>query len=118
VPGGLPPVAFGNFQPKQHLEGVLQQLSLLAIFNHPLGFFAEGESVWYGQSNSGYLSTEPGDNFWQFNAFAGYRFPKRRAELMIGLLNITDQNYRLNPLNIYDELPRERTFLLRVRFNF
>ena len=70
------------------------------------------------QDNSGYGSTEPGDDFWQLNAFAGYRFPRRKAEVMIGLLNITDQDYRLNPLNIYNELPRERTLAFRFRLNF
>ncbi len=118
VPKGLPPAAFGNFQPRQRLEGTLHQLSLFAIYNHPGGFFAEAESLWYAQDNSGYGSTEPGDDFWQLNAFAGYRFPRRKAEVMIGLLNITDQNYRLNPLNIYNELPRERTIAFRFRLNF
>jgi len=118
VPKGLPPAAFGNFQPRQRLEGVLHQLSLFAIFNHPCGFFAEGESLWYAQNNQGYGSTEPGDDFWQFNAFAGYRFLRRKAEVMIGLLNITDQDYQLNPLNIYNELPRERTLAFRLRLNF
>src|SRR5205807_698343 len=43
VPNGLPPMAFGNFQPRQRLEGVLHQLSFFGIFNHPSGFFGEGE---------------------------------------------------------------------------
>jgi outer membrane receptor for monomeric catechols len=118
VPKGLPAVAFGNFQPRQRLEGVLHQLSLFTIYNHPSGFFAEGESLWYSQNNEGYQLNEPGDTFWQFDLFAGYRSPRRKAEVMIGLLNITDTNYRLSPLNLYDELPRERTFLLRLRLNF
>ncbi len=118
VPIALPKAAFGNFQPRQRLEGTLHQLSLFAIYNHPCGFFAEGESQWYAQNNSGYGSTEPGDDFWQLNAFAGYRFPRRKAEVMIGLLNVTDQDYRLNPLNIYNELPRERTLAFRFRLNF
>jgi hypothetical protein len=58
------------------------------------------------------------DEFWQFNVAAGYRFPKRRAEIAWALLNITDQDYRLNPLTLYAELPRERTFALRFKFNF
>jgi len=118
VPTGLPPIALGNFQPTQRLKGVLQQLSLFAIYNHPCGFFAEGESLWYAQDNSGYGASEPGHAFWQVNAFAGYRFLRRRAEVMVGLLNLTDQDYRLNPLNIYNELPRERTLMLRLRLNF
>jgi outer membrane receptor protein involved in Fe transport len=104
--------------PRQRTEGILQQLSLSAIYNHPCGFFATGEALWYGQSNSGYTPGEPGADFWQFNAFAGYRFLQRRAEVTLGLLNITDQNYSLNPLNLYNELPRSRTIALSLRVNF
>ena len=39
-------------------------------------------------------------------------------ELMLGLLNLTDQDYRLNPLTVYAELPRERTFMVRLNFQF
>ena len=59
-----------------------------------------------------------GADFWQFNAFAGYRFLHRKAEVTLGLLNITDQNYNLNPLNLYNELPRSRTLALRLQLNF
>ena len=118
VPNGLPPAAFVNFQPRQRLEGVLHHLSLFAIYNHPCGFFGEGEAHWYAQENKGYTPKEPGDDFWQFNAFAGYRFPRRKAEVALGLLNITDQDYRLNPLNVYNELPRTRTLMVRLRLNF
>jgi hypothetical protein len=50
VPDGL---NFGNFQPRQRLEGVLQHLSLFAIYNHRCGFFGEGEAHWYAQENQG-----------------------------------------------------------------
>jgi Tfp pilus assembly protein PilF/outer membrane receptor protein involved in Fe transport len=107
-----------DFRSKQRLEGVLHHLNLFAIYNHPSGFFAEQEALWYAQSNSGYAPDEPGDEFWQFNAFAGYRFRQRKAELAIGLLNMSDQDYRLNPLNIYNELPRRRTLTVRFQLNF
>jgi len=118
VPGGI---FFGNpqtFRQRQRTEGVLNSLDLFAIYNNPCGFFAEGEALWYGQRNFGYSGTEPGDDFWQLNVFAGYRFPRRRAELTLGLLNLADRNYRLNPLNIYNELPRERTLAMRLNVNF
>ena len=107
-----------NFQPRQQTQGVLQQLDLTAIYNHPCGFFAEGEALWFGQSNDGYTPAEPGDNFWQFNLLAGYRSPRRKMEATIGLLNIAGQDYQLNPLNIYNELPRTRTVAVRLQFNF
>jgi len=105
-----------NFQPRT--KGTLNQLDLTAIYNHPCGFFAEGEALWYGQSNVGYTVAEPGDDFWQFNLFAGYRSPGRNLEITIGLLNVASQGYNLNPLNIYNELPLSRTLAARVQFNF
>jgi hypothetical protein len=107
-----------SFQPTQRTEGVMNNLDLFAIFNHPCGFFGEGEALWYSQHNIGYAGTEPGDDFWQINIFGGYRFPRRRAALTLGLLNLTGQNYKLNPLNIYNELPRERTLAVRLDINF
>jgi outer membrane receptor protein involved in Fe transport len=109
---------FVNFKPRQRTEGILHQLDLTAIYNHPSGFFAEGEGLWFAQSNDGYKPNEPGDDFWQFNIFAGYRFPHRKAELTFGLLNLAGQNYHLNPLNPYNELPRSRTLAMRLQFAF
>jgi len=109
---GLP----GGFQPAQDWTSVLHQVHLFAIYNHRCGFFGELESLWNRQSNQGYTPERPGDDFWQFNAFIGYRW--RQAEARLGLLNLTDQDYRLNPLNLTPELPRSRTLLVSVRFCF
>ncbi|MGO9584733.1 MAG: hypothetical protein ACLP2Y_00780 [Limisphaerales bacterium] len=111
-------VLTNNFLTSQHSEAILNQVDLLAVYNHPCGFFAQADAHWYVQNNIDQVSTEPGDNFWQLNAFAGYRFLQRRAELTLGLLNLTDQNYNLNPLNLYNELPRSRTLDLSLRVNF
>lgn len=100
-------------------RAVLNQLNLFALFNHESGFFGQVDSVWSHQSNHGYSAEElPGDDFWQFNAFVGWRFMRRRIELRLGVLNITDQNYRLNPLNLTSELPRERTLTTGFSFAF
>ena len=115
MPNGI---ATNNFLTSQRSEAVLNQVDLLAVYNHPCGFFAQAEAHWYAQNNIDQASTEPGDNFWQLNAFAGYRFLHRKAEVALGLLNITDQNYKLNPLNLYNELPRSRTLALRLQLNF
>jgi len=104
--------------PSQRTKGVLQQLSLSAVYNHPCGFFAQGEADWYHQHNSGYNPYEPGDDFWQLNAYVGYRFLHRQGQVTLGLLNITDQDYNLNPLNLYNELPRSRTLLVSLQLNF
>jgi Tfp pilus assembly protein PilF len=115
VPNGL---IFGDFTPRTRTEGTLNQLTLSANYNHPCGFFAEGDALWYGQSNEGYDPAEPGDDFWQFNAYAGWRSLRRRMEVTVGLLNIAGEDYKLNPLNVYNELPRSRTLMVRLQFNF
>ena len=102
----------------QNNKAMLQQLDLSAGFNHPSGFFSRFDALWSRQDNQGYSPDEPGDDFWQFNAYAGYRFHHRQAELQLGLLNITDENYRLNPLNLYNELPRGRTLSALFQFYF
>jgi tetratricopeptide (TPR) repeat protein len=108
----------GSIPPRQRLKGVLNQVNLAMVYNHPCGFFGEGEALWYGQSNSGYNPGEPAADFWQLNALVGYRFLQRKAQVTLGLLNITDQNYNLNPLNLYNEMPRSRTLALRLQVNF
>ncbi len=107
-----------NFTTAQRLDGILNQVDLLAVYNHPCGLFVQSDAHWYVQNNIDQESTEPGDNFWQWNAFAGYRFLHRKAEVALGVLNITDQDYKLNPLNLYNELPRSRTLAVRLQVNF
>jgi len=104
--------------PQQHWNSTLNEIDLHANWNHPCGLFAMFGANWYDQSNSGFSPAEPGDDFWQLNAFAGYRFWHRRAELTVGLLNITDQGYKLEPLNLYNEMAQSRTFMTRLRINF
>jgi Tfp pilus assembly protein PilF/outer membrane receptor protein involved in Fe transport len=99
-------------------KATLNQLDLTAIYNHPSGFFVEGEALWFDQLNAGYTTPEPGDNFWQFNMFVGFRSPGRNVEVAVGLLNIGNQGYNLNPLNIYNELPLTRTLAGRLQINF
>jgi outer membrane receptor protein involved in Fe transport len=89
------------------VEATLHQLHLVAHYNHSCGFFARAGAIWSRQDNSGYTPARPGDDFWQFNLEAGYRFAQRRAELRVGLLNLTDQDYQLNPLNLAPFSPAE-----------
>ena len=107
-----------SVQARQSLESVLETVSLHANWNHPSGLFSVLEANWYHQDNSGFLPAEPGDDFWQFNAFAGCRFWHRRAEVTVGLLNIANQNYQLEPLNLYNEMARGRTFTARLLVTF
>ncbi len=114
------PIAWSpSFSPTANrvVGAMMHQLDLHALFNHSSGVFAEFQSVWTSQSNRGYEPALPGDDFWQFNVFAGYRFARRIAELRAGILNLSDEDYRLNPLNLQPELPRERTFVISLKLN-
>ena len=96
----------------------LHTLDLNIIYQNPLGFFARAGSVWTHQENHGDSVTQAGDDFWQANVLTGWRFFHRRAEITVGVLNVTAQNYRLSPLNLYSETPRDRTFYTQFKFQF
>ena len=99
-------------------KATLHQAQLFALYNHRSGFFARIEGYWARQSNVGYAPDIPGDDIFQANAYVGYRFRRNLGDVTLGFLNMTDQDYKLNPLNYYNELPRERTLVARVRLNF
>ncbi len=103
---------------EQEQEATLHQVRLYGIFNHPSGFFCSAEGLWNGQDNSKGSATLADNYFWQFNLYAGYRWWQRRAEFHVGLLNLTDQDYRLNPLSLTAQLPRDRTLTMGFRFSF
>jgi hypothetical protein len=119
IPAISPAISSG-FSPtaNRDVSAILHQVDLYAVFNHRSGFFSKIEALWTAQSNDGYAVDLAGDNFWQFNAFVGYRFPRRIAEVQMGVLNIGNQDYHLNPLTLYSELPRSRTFFASFKFNF
>ena len=107
-----------GFRPRSFYESTLQQSTLYAIYNHPCGWFCNLQAIWNEQWNERGSSSEKNDRFWQLNAFTGYRFWRRHAEASVGVVNITDEDYRLDPLTLYTELPRERTFVARFNFKF
>ena len=76
------------------------------------------ETQWYHQANSGYSPARGDEDIFMHNIFAGYRLRRQRAEAGVGILNLAGTDYRLNPLNPYSELPRERVFIARFTFNF
>jgi len=112
----IPPGGAANFNQSQ--DARLHQLTLYLNYYHPSGFFGQLQALWTAQDNYGYTPELAGADFWQFNAYAGYRFLDRRAEVKLGLLNMTDQNYQLNPLNLYYDLPRGRTVAASLKFYF
>ncbi|MBX3745398.1 MAG: tetratricopeptide repeat protein [Verrucomicrobiae bacterium] len=102
----------------REVESLLHQVRIEGRYTHPTGFFALAEGVWTQQSNRGYSPDRPGDDFWHVNLHAGWRFDRRNVEIRAGVLNLTDQDYRLNPLNSYREPYRDRTFTTSLRFDF
>jgi len=52
----------------------------------------------------GLLTRRAGRQFLAVEPFCGYRFPRRQAQISVGILNLTDGNYRLEPLTPYNEL--------------
>lgn len=114
IPATIP----GAWRLNQDVSATLHQVWLYAIYQHRGGFFTQFDTVWSQQSNRGYTPDIPGDDFWQFNVYAGYRFLQRRGEVRVGLLNIGNEDYRLNPLTLYNELPRERTLMVSLKLDF
>ncbi|HEY6166984.1 MAG TPA: TonB-dependent receptor, partial [Verrucomicrobiae bacterium] len=108
----LPVAALNN--PSSSRDAILHQVNLNVVFNHRCGFFARFDSLWSNQQNSNL----PDSDFWQHNLQAGYRFLQRRAEVRLGILNLADQDYRLNPLTLHSELLRSRTFAASLKLSF
>lgn len=94
-------------------------------WNHDSGLFAQAGLDWYWQqaqerhttTRYGWV-TEPvvANDFPQVNVLAGWRFPRQHGEFVVGILNLTDTDYRLKPLNFYLEMPHERVFYVQVRW--
>lgn len=110
-------------------EATLQSLSLSAHFNHRSGLFASIEGLWMHQHNgrmyypgipgsSGTVAAVPSEDLWQINLWGGWRFLRRRAEILVGVLNVTDADYRLNPISVTVPPERERTFITRLSFHY
>jgi tetratricopeptide (TPR) repeat protein len=102
----------------QDQSAYLHRLGAYLLLNHPSGFFAEFDAHAYFQQNYGYAPAEPGDDFVQLDVLGGWRFFDRRAQLTVGVLNLTGGDYHLNPLNLYEELPRQRVFMAQLSFQF
>lgn len=106
-------------------EAKLHELSIHADWNSPSGLFARVEANWFSQTlkddprrlGEGSLA-RPGDDFWQFNAFVGYRFRRNLCEISAGVLNMGGTDYNLSPLNPYQEIERYRTVVLQCRLSF
>jgi len=106
---GFPRTSFSN--------GILHHCRTALLLTLPESFFCRAEFNWWNQNGQD-TSVGIGDSFSQVNLLGGWRFQNRRGELTVGLLNATGKDYRLNPINYYQEMPRERTLYTRLRLNF
>ncbi|HEX3988021.1 MAG TPA: TonB-dependent receptor, partial [Verrucomicrobiae bacterium] len=111
-PGTTSPTAFNT-----HEDSTLNELSFFANFYVPCGFFSQFQANWWKQENIAAMG-EPGDSFAQFNLYAGYRFPRRHAEVMVGVVNIGNQDYNIDPVTYFLEQAHSRTFVASFKFNF
>lgn len=111
----------------------LGTISLFSDWNSPSGFFAHVEANAFSQDldrddshlvvnrdadPSNDVKPRSGDDFIQFNAWAGYRFNDNLCELVVGVMNIGDSDYQLSPLNPYAAIARDRTFFASLRVSF
>jgi tetratricopeptide (TPR) repeat protein len=96
----------------------MQEAGGSIFYNHPSGLFAQQIMRWIWQNNLGPSSSLSDEYLPQLDLLAGYRLPRQRGDLTVGVLNLTDEDYHLNPVNAYVEYPRERVFYARVRFSF
>ncbi len=109
----------------------LHNFTAYLLFNHPSGFFARGEVNCLFQDNTLRTSTGntadtvarkevnlPSEDFAQFNAYLGWRFPRQLGDVTFAVLNISGGDYHLNPLNSYPELPHERVYAAQLRLRF
>jgi hypothetical protein len=107
-----------GFPARTRIESTLHSFDAHVIYQNSHGFFTKLNATWMHQLNKDYQPARAGEDFWHLDAMAGYRFPRRRMEISAGVLNITDQDYRLSPLNLYSERWRERTFVVQLKLQF
>jgi hypothetical protein len=109
--------------PQNHENSTLNEFTLFGNYYLPCGFFSQAQGNWWVQHNAynnfaaGGIS-EPGNDFWQFNLYAGYRFPRRHIEMAIGLVNMFNQGYNIDPVTYFLEQARTRTLVASLKFNF
>jgi tetratricopeptide (TPR) repeat protein len=108
---------------QNHENSTLNEFSLFGNYYAPCGFFAQLQGNWWDQHNAcnnfaAGGASEPGADFWQFNLYGGYRFPRRHVELMVGVVNMFNQGYNVDPVTYYLEQARNRTLMASLKFNF
>ncbi len=99
-------------------SSALHQAETYLIWNHADGWFSRLSARLFAQDNSGYGTPRPDDTWSQLDLSVGKRFFQNRGSIEIGILNLTDENYRHNPLISLPESPRERTAFVELRLDY
>lgn len=102
-------------------RAVLHEATVYGNWNSPKGFFAQVEARGYHQDlddDSARALTRSGDDFVHFNTWGGYRFNRNLCEVSAAVHNIGDTDYQLSALSPFGNIPRQRTFSLRLRVSF
>ncbi len=113
---------FGNepFQDRNH-ESLLHRWSQSFVYNGPHGLFF-GESLdWYvqkAQSSTEQDGPTSDVSVPLLNIHFGYRFPKQRAKLTFGLLNLVDNHKSLGPMASVYRYPLGRAFECQLELRF
>lgn len=106
-----------TFERLTHQDAELHRVGAALLYQRTDGWFGRVVGDVFIQDNHA-LNTPAHEEFGQLSIVAGYRFQRQRGEIALGILNVTGRDYAMNPLTLYEELPRERTFYARLRFNF
>lgn len=99
-------------------RGDMHRVDWDVVFQHPSGFHATAQQQWFIQDTDSTAASSASETFQQLNLYAGYRLRRQRADLTLGVMNLTGEDYRLGALNVHEELPRERLFFVRFQFRF
>lgn len=105
-----------SLAPAEHTAHT-HEFNVTGLWRHPTGWFAQAAATWIWQENGGADAALGDEAVTQVDLVAGFRFPRRVATVSVGVLNVTDEDWRLNPLGFRAQLPRERTVVASVTFN-
>lgn len=109
----IPSSLMQYFLSRNRSTSLIQEVNAQLRFNHSSGFFATLDGMWTHQEDR----VGRNEDFFQENVFVGYRFPKRRAEIRAGVINLGQQDYHLDPLNLISGRSRARMFTVGVSVN-
>ena len=117
---GLDPGDAIGWREQFHQTAALTAATLRATWNSPRGWFAGAElsQIWQDFTAVDYLLIpRQGDvRPIQLDVQLGWRFPRNRGEITVGIQNMTASAERLAVLSGQAEYPDERVFFARLRF--